>query len=277
MDEDREYLDIKEIYNFIKSNMKLIGKAVVLSSLLSIFISFISSNKYTTSIVFASAEKKDQLGDSLNRLQNLSGFAGLSLDSSSNSNFTQFTEYYLSSEVIKEIIDKYDVRPAMTSKNPEGKAFFSKEDIYADPRRLQETLLSQVKQRVYRDLGFVELYMEHEDSNLSTEILSAIHFANESHFKQVTKDVTLSKIFYLDNKLKEVKLEEQRKSLLKLKEQEMNLLAIIDSDAPYVIRKVTGPNTTIEPTSPNIIYNLIIYNFIGILLVLFLSTRRTKT
>ena len=277
MGEEREYLDIKEIYNFFKSNLKLIGIVVLLSSLLSILISLNSPEKYTTSIVFASAEKKDQLGDSLNRLQNLSGLAGLSLESSSNSNFTQFTEYYLSSEIINEIIEKYDVRPDMTLKRPDSKVFFSKEEIYEDPRRFQESLFSLVRQRVYRDLGFVELYIEHEDSKLSAQILSAIHLANESYFKQVTKNTTLSKVVYLDSKLKEVKLEEQRKSLLKLKEQEMNLLAIIDSDAPYVIRIVTGPNTTIEPTSPRIFYNLIIYNFIGILLVLFISIRRTKT
>ncbi|MBK87045.1 MAG: hypothetical protein CMC86_07620 [Flavobacteriaceae bacterium] len=265
------YIDIKAIEEFFRYNFKIFVITIIFSSISSLIYSYFQTEKYTSYLIIGPANEDSSIRNSLNKLDNLIPF---SQSFSKNEDFNQLDDFFITIESLDVMLDFFDPRPIIFSNN------FSKEKnlfdsmIYSDTRLLMESLNGSININQLRNSGLLEISTEFKDPKFSEKLLISLHKGNEMLVKKIKKEYALKKIDWLNKEIKESSYTKEKESLSSLLLKELNLLSLIDADVPIVSQVITGPYSTIKPSSPNYLFNLFIFILSSLLILLFYLIRK---
>ena len=268
-------IDLRELFSVLwRGKYFIIIFTVISLAAGSLYLRNISS-KYKVSILLAPVQEEQTTPDFVS-LGGLASLAGISLPTGSASDFSKyeimlktpeistlvFTEQNLIQELFsvewdnsqqifrepnqnrKTLIKNY-VKELLTGQPP-------KEYIEPNPARLTEFIGGSIRISVDKKTQYLNLSAESSNPKLLTKLLvSMIKNTDELFKKKFLKQANDAVQFY-QIKISKARSQEHREILATLIAKEERKLLLATRGGPFVAEILTGPNTSLNPTSPKV-------------------------
>ena len=258
------YIDIKAISDFFIKNIKVFSLVFLLATFSSFFYSYIQPEKFTSYLIIGPASEDSSISNSLDKIGNIFPFSG---NLSKSDDFEKLNDFFITLESLQIMLETFDPRPKIFSSNFSQESGSFDDIIYLDQRLLMNNLMGLVEINKLRNTGYLEISIQSEDTNFSENLLFSIYKSNENLAKKKKKDVAEKKLNWLNDQIQNSSYVLEKENLSTLALKEMNLLSLIDADVPIVSQIITGPYSSINPTSPNYLLNMMVF-----LILSFVST-----
>lgn len=219
----------------------------------------------------------------------LASLAGISLPSGSVTNFKKFIVLLHSEEIASQLLKNkkliQDLFGSEWDTNAEiyrspGKSKIGTIKSYIknlltgkgeksyeppNPARLAELIREITTIKLDKKTGLLTISSETGNPELFKELmLSLIMVTDQAFKKSYIKNGSNSLKFY-QKKISKARSKEHREILARLIAKEEQKQMLISSERPFVAEILSGPTTSLEPTSPNITQTLTLYLIFGIL------------
>ena len=285
------------------------GKYVIfLISLLAIVFSSIhlrnSERTYSVEAVFKSVAEGDG-GPNLSGFSGLASFAGISLPTSSGSDFMTYQKLIFSEEVAEKVFTNRELVQKIFQGewNSDTKSFVApvsgrvgnlkqlvksvltgvekRKYIAPNPKRLSMLLAGILNISIDKSTGFILISAETSNPDLALELISKVTQETDNLLKErffATAEDTLE--FYNQNILTS-RSPEHRQALAKLISAEDQKLMLASKSRNFVAEPLTMPSVSLYPTSPKsslvLALGFVLGTFLGAAMVLgrhFIATLR---
>ena len=260
--------------------------------------------QYNVSMIVAQIETEEPVSRfQSSSIGGLASLAGISLPSGSVTNYKKFIVLLHSEEIASQILtNKKLVQELFGSewdKNAEiyrspGKSKLGKIKSYIknlltgkgersyespNPARLAKLMREIIKIKLDKKTGLLTISSETGNPELFKELmLSLIMVTDQAFKKNYIKNGSNSLKFY-QKKISKARSKEHREILARLIAKEEQKQMLISSEQPFVAEILSGPTTSLDPTSPNIRQTLTFYLIFGILfasLIVFYQYLKSK-
>ena len=245
-----------------------------------------SSSKYRVSILLAPVQEEQSTPD-FGNLGRFASLAGISLPSGSASDFAKY-EIMLKTQEISTLIfkDQNLIRALFKGEWDENQQIFRapkqnrtrpiknyvkelltgrppKEYTEPNPARLAVLIGGNIRIGLDKNTQYLNLSSETSNPDLLTKLMvSMIKNTDELFKKKFIKQANDAIQFY-QIKLSKARSQEHREILATLIAKEERKLLLATREGPFVAEILTGPNTSLFPTSPNASFTLAFSIFIG--------------
>ncbi len=289
-------IDLRELFISLWRGKYLIIVCLFVSIVLASFYLRSAERKYSVSYVMmpvASESSRPNFG----QLGGLASLAGVSLPSSSSSDFTTF-KFLLKSEVIadrllsdetliREIFaSEWDNNSGTYKKPPDGTLSPYKRSIktlltgqssteYAPPnsQRIASWLKGAFSLSEDHDTGFLTISSETAIPELMVSVIKRTTEETDRLLKQRYVTSAEQTVRFYQDKLQKARSQEHREALAKLIAQEDQKLMLASRGSEFVAEAVTEPTVSLFPTSPKnslvLALSVVLGGFFGAAFVLF--------
>ena len=271
-DRDDE-IDLRELISvFWRGKYFIIFFTIISLAIGSIYLRNLSS-EYRVSILLAPVQE-EQATPNFSGLGGLASLAGISLPTSSASDFAKYEIMLKTQEVSTQIFKEQNLIQALFShewdknqqifrERKQKKTTFIKNYVkelltgqppkeYAEPSPAKLTQFINSNVRINSDKKTQYLTLSAEDSNpelLTKLLVSMIKNTDELFKKKFIKQANDAVQFY-QIKISKARSQEHREILATLISKEERKLLLATRDGPFVAEILTGPHTSLNPTSP---------------------------
>lgn len=297
-------IDLKELFLIIWNGKLLISLVVIICLMCSIFYLRGEEQKHSVTIVYKQVSEAGST-KSFGNLGGLASLAGVSLPSSSNSDFDAFIHLMTSEEVAEIIyqntklmkkiyigefdevsnVFKVPTSSFLGSLKKNIKSFMTGTDIevYRPPgsRRLTLTLKNSFTTSVDKNTGFLILSANTSRPDTLIELMeNAISVSDILLKNRYIKNSSQSLNFY-QQKIVRAKSREHREVLAKLIGEEEKKLMLASRSENFVVEPISRAEISLYPTSPKVslvlALSIIMGIFCGVGLLLILNVlKKTK-
>lgn len=299
--ESNDEIDLRELFRALWAGKILISFTVFSAIVCASLYLHRAEQKFTVTYTFAPIESQ-QSASNLGGLSGLASLAGISLPSSSSSDFTIFKFLLQSEEIaekllkdenlVKEIFeDEWDTGQQTFRQPPDGalspyirtlkKLLTGKaasEYITPNAARLSVWLKKAFNASEDRDSGFLTLSSETKKPNLIMKVMAQATFETDSLLKERFVQSSEQTMSFYQTKLSQARAREHREALAKLIAAEDQKLMLVSKGEYFVAKPVTVPSVSLEPTSPKyslvLALSVVLGSFLGAALVLFRNALR---
>ena len=231
------------------------------------------SNEYEVSILLAPA-KEEQVIPNFSSLQSIASFTGISLPSGNASDFSKYKIMLTTREVASQIFqEKNLVKKLFSAEWDEKQQIFRKpqqnrnarikssikelltgqpprEYLEPSPERLLSFIKSNIRISLDKKTQYLSLLSESSDPKLMKQILVSMIQNTDKLFKEKFIKQSNDAVKFYQIKISKARSQEHREILATLIAKEERNLLLATRDAPFVAEILTGPNISINPTSP---------------------------
>ena len=288
-------IDLRELFAALWRGKRLIIICVVLAIMLASLNLRLAERKYTVRYVFAPVESENS-GPNLGGLGGLASLAGVSLPTSSSSDFLTYKFLLKSEEVAARMLKDRDLLLSVFSSewDTERELFRqpasgplrsvvrglknlltgNEPSAYIPPNaaRLSEWMNEVFSSSEDRDTGFLTLSAETTEPALMVDVLTRATQETDQLLKEryvATAEQTMS--FY-QQQLSIARAREHREALAKLIAQEDQKLMLASKGSYFVAEPITEPYVSLGPTSPKALLvlalSVVLGGFLGAAIVL---------
>ena len=289
-------IDLRELFKTLWAGKILISFTIFVAIVCASLYLHYAEQKFTVTYTFAPIESQ-QASPNLSGLSGLASLAGISLPSSSSSDFTIFKFLLRSDEIAEKLLkDKNLVKEIFTAEwDTKQQTFRQPPDSSLSPyvRKLKQ-LLTGKKNSEYmapnaarlsvwlkkafntsedRDTGFLTLSSETTKPNLMIKVMTQTAFETDRLLKERFIQSSEQTMNFYQAKISQARAREHREALAKLIAAEDQKLMLVEKGEFFVAKPVTLPSVSFQPTSPK--YSLVLAlsavlgSFFGCALVLF--------
>jgi capsular polysaccharide biosynthesis protein len=299
MEENQNYLDeidLKKLFSVLwRGKYFIIIFTMISLAAGSLYLRSLSSS-YSVTILLAPVQE-EQGTPNFGNLGGLASLAGISLPTGSASDFAKY-EIMLKTQEISTLIFKEQnlIQALFLGEWDETQQIFRepkqnrtkpiknylkelltgrppKEYKEPNPARLNEIIGGNVRINLDKKTGYLNLSIESSNPELLTKLMmSMIKNTDELFKKKFIKQANDAVQFY-QIKISKARSQEHREILAKLIAKEERKLLLATREGPFVAEILTGPNTSLYPTSPkakNILFlSMLLGSFLscGLLLI----------
>ena len=299
--DENDEIDLRELFRALWAGKILISFTVFSAIVCASLYLHRAEQKFTVTYTFAPVESQ-QDSPNLGGLSGLASLAGISLPSSSSSDFIIFKFLLQSEEIgekllkdenlVKEIFeDEWDTDQQSFRQPPDGslspyvrtlkKLLTGKtasEYITPNAARLSVWLKNAFNASEDRDSGFLTLSSETTKPNLIMKVMAQATFETDSLLKERFIQSSEQTMSFYQTKLSQARAREHREALAKLIAAEDQKLMLVSKGEYFVAKPVTVPAVSLEPTSPKyslvLALSVVLGSFLGAALVLFRNALR---
>lgn len=288
-------IDLRELFKTLWAGKILILFTVFAAIVCASLYLHHAEQKFTVTYTFAPIESQ-QASPNLGGLSGLASLAGISLPSSSSSDFTIFKFLLRSEEIaetllkdknlVKEIFEsEWDTEQQTFRQPPDGslspyvrklkQLLTGKEPSeYTAPNavRLSNWLNTAFNTSEDRDSGFLTLSSETTKPNLIIKVMSQTAIETDRLLKERFIQSSEKTMSFYQAKISQARAREHREALAKLIAAEDQKLMLVSKGEFFVAKPVTVPSVSFQPTSPKsslvLALSVVLGSFFGSALVL---------
>jgi uncharacterized protein involved in exopolysaccharide biosynthesis len=276
MQENQNYdgeIDLKELFSVLwRGKYFIIIFTMISLAAGSLYLRNLSS-KYSVSILLAPVQE-EQSTPNFGNLGGLASLAGISLPSGSASDFAKY-EIMLKTQEISTLVFKEQnlIQALFSNEWDENQQIFRapkqnrttpiknyvkelltgrppKEYTEPNPAKLTAFIDKKIRISLDKKTQYLNLSAESSNPELLTKLLvSMIKNTDELFKKKFIKQANDAVQFY-QIKISKARSQEHREILAKLIAKEERKLLLATREGPFVAEILTGPNTSLYPTSP---------------------------
>ena len=301
MQENQNYddeIDLRELFSILWRGKYFVIIFTIISLATGSLYLRNTSSKYKVSILLAPVQE-EQSTPNFGNLGGLASLAGIPLPTGSASDFAKyelmlktqeistliFREQSLIQELFsgewdnnqqifhepeknRKILIKNYVKEVLTGQPPE-------EYIEPNPARLSALINGYIRISFDKNTNYLNLSAESSNPELLTKLLvSMIENTDELFKKKFIKQANDAIKFY-QIKISKARSQEHRQILATLIAKEERKLLLATRDGPFVAEILTGPNTSLYPTSPKasliLVLSILLGGFLSFALLLIRS------
>ena len=288
-------IDLRELFGALWRGKIVIMLCVIMAIALAAFYLRTAERRYTVRYVFAPIEA-DNSGPNLGGLGGFASLAGISLPSSTSSDFIKFKFLLTSEEVATQLLkndkltksifaSEWDAASASFRKPPDSprapyiravKKLLTGQDAsdYVSPNsaRLSDWLSEEFSTSEDRETGFLTLSAETPEPELIKEVISQATEETDRLLKDRFIASAEQTIGFYHRQLAQARAREYREALAKLIATEDQKLMLASKGSYFVAEPVSEPYVSINPTSPKaslvLALSVVLGSFFGAALVL---------
>ena len=276
MQENQSYddeIDLRELFSVLwRGKYFVIIFTMISLAAGSLYLRNVSS-KYEVSILLAPVQE-EQTTPNFGNLGGLASLAGISLPTGSASDFAKY-EIMLKTQEISTLVFKEQnlIQALFSNEWDENQQIFRepkqnkktliknyvkelltgrppKEYTGPSPARVTEFIDKKIRISLDKKTQYLNLSAENSNPELLTKLLvSMIKNTDELFKKKFIKQANDAVQFY-QIKISKARSQEHREILATLIAKEERKLLLATRDGPFVAEILTGPNTSLNPTSP---------------------------
>ena len=289
MQENQNYDDeisIRELFSVLWRGKYFIVFVTVISLATGSFYLRNVSSKYGVSILLAPVQE-EQTTPNFGNLGGLASLAGISLPSGSASDFSKYEIMLKTQEISTLVFKEKNLIQALFSKEWDNsqqiflapkknrttliKNYFKKlltgqppnEYTEPSPARLRAMIDKKIRISLEKKTQYLTLSAESSNPDLLTKLMiSMIKNTDELFKKKFIKQANDAVQFY-QIKISKARSQEHREILATLIAKEERKLLLATRDGPFVAEILTGPNTSLNPTSPKTSLSLALSILLG--------------
>ena len=266
-------IDLREMFVAIWRGKMVIIVCIIISILFAALYLRSTEQKFTVQYVFAPVSMEDNI-PKIGNLGGLASLAGISIPSSSSSDFLKFKFLIKSEEVAQVILEddelvrlifnnewdnakqiyrkpqpgpyellKNGVKKFLTGQDP-------KEYLAPNAARLSHWMKDAFFISEDRDTGFLTLTSETSNPDLILKIMTQASTKTDTLLKnRYTKTAEQTMSFY-QKQIRNARAREHREALAKLIAKEDQKLMLASKSSYFVAKPLTNPSISLQPTSP---------------------------
>ena len=276
MQENQNYddeIDLRELFSVLWRGKYFVIIFTIISLAAGSMYLRNTSSKYSVSILLAPVQE-EQSTPNFGNLGGLASLAGISLPSGNASDFTKY-EIMLKTQEISTLVFKEQnlIQALFWNEWDENQQIFRapkqnritpiknyvkklltgqppKEYTEPNPAKLTEFIDKKIRINLDKKTQYLNLSVETSNPELLTELLvSMINNTDELFKKKFIKQANDAVQFY-QIKISKARSQEHREILATLIAKEERKLLLATREGPFVAEILTGPNTSLYPTSP---------------------------
>ena len=288
-------IDLRELFTALWQGKILIIICVMFSIMLASLYLRQAERKYTVRYVFAPVASENS-GPSLGGLGGLASLAGVSLPTSSSSDFLTYKFLLKSEEVAARILKDRDLLVSVFSSewDTERELFRqpasgplrsvvrglknlltgNEPSAYIPPNaaRLSEWMNEVFSSSEDRDTGFLTLSAETTEPALMVDVITRATQETDQLLKERYVATAEQTVSFYQQQLNKARAREHREALAKLIAQEDQKLMLASKGNYFVAEPITEPYVSLGPTSPNaslvLALSVVLGGFLGAAIVL---------
>jgi len=291
-------IDLRELFTALWRGKRLIIICVMLSIMLASLYLRLAERKYTVRYVFAPVASENS-GPNLGGLGGLGGLAslaGVSLPTSSSSDFLTYKFLLKSEEVAARILKDRDLLVSVFSSewDTERELFRqpasgplrsvvrglknlltgNEPSAYIPPNaaRLSEWMNEVFSSSEDRDTGFLTLSAETTEPALMVDVITRATQETDQLLKERYVATAEQTVSFYQQQLNKARAREHREALAKLIAQEDQKLMLASKGSYFVAEPITEPYVSLGPTSPKaslvLALSVVLGGFLGAAIVL---------
>ena len=288
-------INLRELFGALWRGKFLIMLCVIVAIALAALYLRSAERKYTAKYVFKPVVSEDVM-PSLSGLGGLASLAGVSLPSSSSSDFLTFKFLLKSEEVAAEILEDHKfVQDIFSSEWDKEREIFRKppDQGYTTFLRMIKKLLTGQDKQDYvapnaarlshwmkdafnssEDLktGFLTLSAETPNPNLILQVMARATEEADRLLKERYIESAEQTMGFYQKQLAKARAREHKEALAKLIAQEDQKLMLASKGTYFVAEPLTRPSVSINPTSPKaslvLALSVVLGGFVGAALIL---------
>jgi uncharacterized protein involved in exopolysaccharide biosynthesis len=288
-------IDLRELFAVLWRGKRLIIICVILAIMLASLYLRLAERKYTVRYVFAPVASENS-GPNLGGLGGLASLAGVSLPTSSSSDFLTYKFLLKSEEVAARILKDRDLLVSVFSSE-----WDTERELFRQPtsgplrsvvRGLKNLLtgnepsayippnaarLSKWMNEVFsssedRDTGFLTLSAETTEPALMVDVITRATQETDQLLKERYVATAEQTVSFYQQQLNKARAREHREALAKLIAQEDQKLMLASKGSYFVAEPITEPYVSLGPTSPKaslvLALSVVLGGFLGAAIVL---------
>jgi len=288
-------IDLRELFTALWRGKILIIICVMISIMLASLYLRQAERKYTVRYVFAPVASENS-GPSLGGLGGLASLAGVSLPTSSSSDFLTYKFLLKSEEVAARILKDRDLLVSVFSSewDTERELFRqpasgplrsvvrglknlltgNESSAYIPPNaaRLSEWMNEVFSSSEDRDTGFLTLSAETTEPALMVDVITRATQETDQLLKERYVATAEQTVSFYQQQLNKARAREHREALAKLIAQEDQKLMLASKGSYFVAEPITEPYVSLGPTSPKaslvLALSVVLGGFLGAAIVL---------
>ena len=288
-------IDLRELFTALWRGKRLIIICIMLAILSASLYLRLADRKYTVRYVFAPLATESS-GPNLGGLGGLASLAGVSLPSSSSSDFLTYKFLLKSEEVAARMLKDRDLLASVFSDewNAEQKVFVepssgalkfflrsvknlvtgNEPSTYIPPNaaRLSAWMDEAFNSSEDRDTGFLTLSAETTEPALIVDVITRATQETDKLLKERYVATAEQTVSFYQHQLNKARAREHREALAKLIAQEDQKLMLASKGSYFVAEPVTEPYVSLGPTSPKasliLALSVVLGGFFGAAIVL---------
>lgn len=294
-------IDLKELFKALWAGKFFIAFSVLVAIVCASLYLHNAVQKFTVTYTFAPIES-EKSGPNLGGLSGLASLAGVSLPSSSSNDVTIFKFMLQSEEIASKVLIDEDliknifesewdnnqqifVPPPTGSLSPYFRKFKQlltgkKPPEYITPNaaRLAIWMKDSFSVSQDKDSGFLTLSSETAKPNLMLKVMTQAAFETDRLLKDRYVQSSEQTMNFYQEKISQARAREHREALAKLIASEDQKLMLASRGEFFVIKPITAPSVSLEPTSPKysltLALSIVLGAFLGSAIVLIRNTLR---
>ena len=276
MQENQNYnddIDLKELFSVLwRGKYFVIIFTMISLAAGSLYLRNVSS-KYNVSILLAPVQV-EQTAPNFGNLGGLASLAGISLPSGNASDFAKY-EIMLKTQEISTLVfkeknliqalfsDEWDNSQQIFRAPKKNRLTLIKNDVkelltgqppkeYTEPSpaKLKEFIYKKIRINLDKKTQYLNLSAENSNPELLTKLLVSMIKNTDELFKQKFITQANDAVQFYQIKIAKARSQEHRQILAQLIAKEEQKLLLATREGPFVAEILTGPNTSLYPTSP---------------------------
>ena len=288
-------IDLRELFTALWRGKRLIIICVMFSIMLASLYLRQAERKYTVRYVFAPVASENS-GPNLGGLGGLASLAGVSLPTSSSSDFLTYKFLLKSEEVAARILKDRDLLVSVFSSewDTERELFRqpasgplrsvvrglknlltgNEPSAYIPPNaaRLSAWMNAAFNSAEDRDTGFLTLSAETANPTLMVDVITRATQETDQLLKERYVATAEQTVSFYQQQLNKARAREHREALAKLIAQEDQKLMLASKGSYFVAEPITEPYVSLGPTSPKaslvLALSVVLGGFLGAAIVL---------
>jgi hypothetical protein len=135
-----------------------------------------------------------------------------------------------------------------------------------NPARFAGIIKDAFAVSILKKSGFLQLYAETSQINLTIELMEAVTKATDDLLKKRNFEVSSRSLRFYQEKISRAKSREHREALAKLIVAEEKKLMLASTGTNYIVERIMYPQVSLKPTSPKVMLTLLLSLLSGVLL-----------
>ena len=291
MTDDSSYyeseIDLKNLINIILDNKKIVLFFTTTGIALSLIISFLSPNIYTSESLLAPANSNDSLSSKARGFSALAGIAGVSIPTESTSKSSEAIERIKSFDFFANEFLPYikleDLTAAKGWNEKKNKLIYDERLIDSSKNdwiHRSAIPTSQEAYEVYKEILtinenkqslFVSISIEHYSPYLAKEWLEIVIDNINKSMRDVDKISAQNSVNFLNELLNKTQLSEIKEVTTSLLAQQIQKLMLTEANQDYIFKVISSPYAPEKKSKPSRALILVSGSILGIMMGLFFS------
>lgn len=266
-------IDLKELFKSLWNGRKMVAACVLLAIGLASSYLWLAERKFSVRYTLQPVANDDST-PTFGGLGGLASLAGVSLPTGGSSDFKTFQALLQSEETASALMENADLirRIYTTEWSDEDQQFVAPErsmlgllggalklvltgesrSAYVPPNaaRLSVYLNEAFSKSEDRDTGFLRLSTETPDPSLLVDVITAATLTTDKLIRDRFVERGQETVEFYQRKIGSARSREHREALAQLIVQEEQKLMLASIGGNFVVKPLTAPSISLEPTSP---------------------------